>query len=74
MVYVVLNSGKVIQYNNGGQICEENGSYVIRTNCKERWLIARIPMVNVERIEFNRPCKIMAAKFPSNKRIDKYEQ
>jgi hypothetical protein len=61
MVYVILRNGKVIQYNQGGSIIEEDHSYVLRTPT-DRYLIARIPIDMVERIEFDRPCKVMKTR------------
>lgn len=58
MVFVVLKTGKVIQYNRGGRISEEGLSYSIRSRGGKA-LIARVPVANVERIEFDRPCEIL---------------
>ena len=63
MVFVVLKTGKVIQYNDGGSIAEEGSSYAIRTR-DNSGLVARVPVANVERIEFGRPCDILKARQP----------
>jgi hypothetical protein len=72
MVFVVLKTGKVIQYNDGNRITEDGLSYVI-TPTGRATLIARIPVANVERIEFGRPCRILSAKKLPKARRDIYE-
>lgn len=66
MVYVVFRDGKVARYNAGGAIAEEGQSYAIRTADtgveKKSYLIARVPIAIVERVEFSRPCVILRAK------------
>lgn len=63
MVFVVLRNGRVIQYNDGGQVAVENGSYTINKHNKHGgWLIARVPVEIVERVEFGRPCRVMTRK------------
>lgn len=57
MIWIVLRSGRVLQYNNGGACSVEDGAFVIRHADKERHLIARIPSELVERAEFERPCE-----------------
>ena len=61
MVFVVLRSGKVLQYNSGGMITVEEGCIAIRPS-NEKYLIARIPLDVVERAEFNKPCRIRRAQ------------
>lgn len=66
MVFVILRTGKVLQYNTGGAIAVEDGTITIRTVkdkiSGEHFLIARIPLDIVERAEFNRPCKVMKVR------------
>ena len=70
MVFVVLKNGKVIQYNSGGAVSEINSSYVVHTS-DQKFLVARIPVANVERIEFQRPCAIYKTKKVNSKnRLD----
>ena len=58
MVFVTLRSGKVLQYNNGESIDNDSNVFIICNKAKTS-LIARIPIEVVERVEFDRPCKIM---------------
>lgn len=65
MVYIVLRSGKVIQYNSGSAIAVEDGCISVRSEKDlngQRGLVARIPIDIVERAEFERPCAIRKAK------------
>jgi hypothetical protein len=65
MVFVILRNGKVLQYNEGQQICIEDGTITVRTDKKTNpphALVARVPLEVVERAEFDRPCKILKAK------------
>lgn len=61
MVYIVLRSGKVLQYNSGGVISVRDGCVNVFTP-NETGLVARIPLDIVERAEFERPCCIRRAK------------
>ena len=61
MVFVVLRSGKVLQYNAGGTITVEEGCIAIRPD-GDKYLIARIPLDVVERAEFDKPCRIRRAR------------
>ena len=58
MVFVTLRSGKVLRYNNGEYINNDSNVFIICTKGQTS-LIARIPIDVVERVEFERPCKIM---------------
>ena len=63
MVYVVLRNGKMVQYNSGGAIAVEDGTITIRKDkSPDDWLIARIPMDMVERVEFSRPCAVVKTR------------
>ena len=61
MVFVVLRSGKVLQYNSGGTITVEEDCITIRPK-DEKGLIARIPIDVVERAEFGKPCRVRRAR------------
>jgi len=67
-VYVVFKSGKVVKYNDGERITESEASYVVQNRAGDG-LIARIPVANVERIEFSPPCRTLrdrrAPKLPN---------
>lgn len=65
MVYVVLRTGKVIQYNGGQAIAVEDGCIAVRAAQDSegaRGLVARIPLDVVERAEFSQPCAIRRAR------------
>jgi len=64
MVRVVLRNGKVLEYNQGQAIAIEQESFSIRHGGAKgtEWLIARIPVDVVERVEFDKPCRIRRAK------------
>ena len=70
MTRVILKTGKVLIYNRGEHITEEEQSYVVCLRDRQG-LIARIPVANVERIEFEKPCKI-GREMPLRK-IRRYE-
>lgn len=61
MIWIVLRSGKVLQYNNCGQCAVEHGALSLR-DARGTYLIARIPMDIVERAEFYKPCRIVKEK------------
>lgn len=59
MLFVVLRSGKVLQYNAAMWLEHRGQSYILRT---EKWtaaFLADIPFDVVERIEPGRPCRVM---------------
>ena len=58
MIYIVLRSGKVLQYNQAGKCLVESGTITLLTD-KGDFLVARLPLDVVERAEWQRPCKIM---------------
>jgi len=66
MVYVILRSGKVLQYNQGHWIRIEDSclSVLPRDN---KYLVARFPLDVVERAEFEPPCRTLKTK-PISKR------
>ena len=63
MVYVILKNGKVLQYNSGD--CYEVKSEWCNVKDGDRMdsgTIASIPTVNIERVEFRAPCRVMREK------------
>lgn len=69
MIYIVLRTGKVLQYNEGGSCEIEGGAIAIRPY-DGKSLIARIPLDIIERAEFDRPCAVLQEK--KNKRAKRY--
>lgn len=71
MVYVVLRSGKVLQYNTACAICVEDHMVTLRTDevAKGGFLVARIPLDVIERTEFSRPCAIYRTRPLKNRRL-----
>jgi len=55
MVFVVLRSGRVLQYNRATHVSIEDGTVVLQ---RSDYLVARLPLDVVERVEFERPCRI----------------
>lgn len=58
MIYVVLRTGKVLQYNHAGQCIAGDGCISLHTS-KGDGLVARLPLDVVERVEWEPPCAIM---------------
>lgn len=58
MVYAILRTGKVIRYNDANAIVCKDGSYHLQGHDGSS-LVAMLPLDIVERVEFNRPCKVM---------------
>lgn len=58
MIYVVLRSGKVLQYNTAASISQVNGVFHLDTT-GGKYFVAQIPQDLVERVEAKRPCRIM---------------
>ena len=69
MVYIVLRTGKVLQYNNAYNITVKDNTFVLGTR-GGTGLVARIPLDIVERAEFKTPCEILKA-LPIPKSIKK---
>ena len=61
MMWVILRSGKVLQYNRAESCSIEDGAFALRTR-NQSALIARIPVDQVERAEFEKPCAVMREK------------
>jgi hypothetical protein len=61
MIYVILRNGKVLQYNQGETVTVKNGTFCLGQD-NGKYLVAHIPIDIVERIEFNKPCRILRAK------------
>ena len=57
MIYIVLRSGKVLQYNEAEQCAVEGGAIALHTKGGVG-LVARIPLDIVERAEWQKPCRI----------------
>ena len=58
MIWIVLRNGKVLQYNRAYACAIEDGAVALRTR-NGTFLIARIPLDQVERAEFEKPCAVM---------------
>lgn len=58
MMYVILRSGKVLQYNTAGSCTVDGGALCLDTK-DGKFLVARIPLDVVERAEWERPCAVM---------------
>lgn len=60
MVWVVLKSGKAVRYNNASTWVYENGGTTVTIQGRggKSNTFADFPVVNIERIEFQRPCII----------------
>jgi hypothetical protein len=56
--WVTLKSGIVVEYNNCKWVDLEGDCFVLAEKASGSDLIAKIPKENVERFEFERPCKI----------------
>lgn len=67
MVYVILRDGRKLHYNDGGAVSVENGTITIRPKSK-KYLIARLPLDVVERVEYNAPCRITWEQKPKKKK------
>lgn len=61
MMYVILRDGKVLQYNNAEVCGGDNGCINLYTK-DSKFLVARIPIDVVERVEGERPCALLKAK------------
>jgi hypothetical protein len=62
MAYVILRTGKVLQYNKGQAVSVSNGCIDVWTGEDNKYLCARFPLDVVERVEFERPCEVLRAK------------
>ena len=66
MVYIVLRTGKVLQYNQGGAVSVSDGAVRVSSWDEKRkvcdGLVAYIPLELVERAEFGPPCRILRAR------------
>jgi hypothetical protein len=60
MIWVILKTGKVLQYNQAGGIKTQEGCITLFTT--DDGCIVKFPSDGVERIEFHKPCKIMREK------------
>ena len=58
MIYIVLRTGKVLQYNEAEQCVAGDGVLSLHTK-DGKFLIARLPLDVVERAEWTPPCQIM---------------
>ena len=57
MIYVVLRSGKVLQYNTAEECSVVDGTISLHTK-GGKFLVARLPLEVVERAEWARPCAV----------------
>ena len=69
MIHVVFRNGKMVQYNKATEICVENGAFALRYG-EKKWLVAKIPLDIVERVEFERPCLVKRTKINAKTRQD----
>ncbi len=71
MLWVILRSQKVLQYNDANQVGFEGGCLKIlkkEANGENFWR-AVVPVGEVERIEWQKPCRIMKeTKFNTKER------
>lgn len=57
MVYVVLRTGRVLEYNAAGYVAVFSNFFELSESRQAEGFIAKIPLDVVERIEWERPCR-----------------
>jgi hypothetical protein len=64
MVFIVLRNGKTLQYNNCKSYKIEGEMIVLyeKANSRTNEVIAAIPVAVVERIEWDKPCRVYREK------------
>ena len=65
MIYIVLRTGKVLQYNDAKRCDSSEGCINLYTE-DGKGLIARIPLDVVERAEWLQPCVLLKTKTLKN--------
>ncbi len=71
MIYVILKNQKVLQYNMADSYCIEANMVTLK-RVGSKVTVASFPYDGIERIEFEKPCKIMRAKRPTKTRRNIY--
>ena len=59
MIWIILRSGKVLQYNRGNLCTVESGVITVCVGGDNGGLVAKLPLDIVERAEFEKPCRIL---------------
>jgi hypothetical protein len=62
MVRVVLRNRKVLVYNDGDRVAHDDKCFSVLQGENGKFLIAKIPVDIVERVEFSKPCQVLKAK------------
>lgn len=72
MLWVIMRSGKVIQYNTANNIDVVGDHYelVKKDDNGQKFWIACIPAAVVERVEWVKPCRVMREQPP--RKTEKY--
>ena len=71
MIRVVLTSGKVLVYNHAERvsISKSESTYWIGYQDDDEHCAAGIPVARVERIDFEKPCKILRETGLRNRKV-----
>ena len=62
MIWVILRSGKVLQYNQATHYSHSSDWLELWTGKDGEFGVAKFPSAVVERAEFYQPCKVMKEK------------